>query len=185
MSSLFKKEKKSDRPDSKQVCYTAAYSLLPYYLYHDEVGGNFKMLVAKPRLAGILCCQGSAIMAGFEPDEEFAKEFSAVSGDSGTLKEGLQYRIIGYPKFPPLQVADLETASEETLLEKLKGTILAPHFSVVLLDDDLQLADYLVLGQALDGGTTLRRVTADANLNLGRGCAPELEELLEFLRARL
>lgn len=193
MGSLFgrKSQAKTDsdkvaRPEFEQLAYAAAYSLLPFYLFEDEVGGNRDLLVNRPRVGGLNLLVGACLLRQFEPDEPLMVKFSELQGHSGQLREGVQYRILEYPRPATPDVGDLaalEQLEPEQFIETLSSVVLAPYFSIVLLTEELQVTDYLVLGQSLDGATTLRQVTQSTNANLGPGCEPEFEALLSFLRA--
>lgn len=190
MGSLFRrisgKAAKSKRLGFEQISYQAAYSLLPYHLFADPMSGNREFLNQAPRAAGIKHLVGVCLMANFEPDEPLMNRFAETQGHSGELCEGVQYRIIEYPKPDPidLDMDELDKLPPEDIMKEMESVILAPYFSVVLLSGDSQVAGYLILGQSPDGGTTLRRVEESVNANLGPGCEPRLEPLLTLLRAR-
>ena len=193
MGSLFgrrKEEKKTasvGQPALEQISYGAAYSLLPHYLYADEVGGTLKLFIDAPRVAGIKLLVGASILAEYEPDEQMMNRFSETKGHSGQLSPGIQYRIVEYPPPASADLGDLGQLDElppEQLMQKLSSVVLAPYFSILLLNNDLKLLEYLILGQSPNGETTLRLVEQDAHSNLGPGCVPELEALLAFLKQR-
>lgn len=177
----------NDRPKLETLTYGAAYSLLPHYLYADEVGGTRSLLMESPRVAGIKLLVGASMLNESEPNEQMMKRFSETKGHSGRLSPGTQYRIVEYPQPAPVDVEDfeqLQSLPPEQLLQRLASVILAPYFSILLLDDDLVVLEYLVLGQSPDGATTLRLVEQDRHSNLGPGCKPEFDALIEFLTKR-
>jgi hypothetical protein len=98
-----------------------------------------------------------------------------------------RYFIIGYPEPPLIDMSQqlAENDDDLSILESLDGMVLAPYFSAIIRDDVTRSTGYYVLGQALDGGATLRRVTPHHNLSLGPGYNPDLNEFLQLLRVRL
>lgn len=193
MGSLFGRKKKelenqaNDRPKLEQLAYGAAYSLLPHYLYADEAGGTRTLFIESPRVAGIKLLVGASMLNECEPNEQMMKRFSETKGHSGRLSPEVQYRIVEYPKPDPVDVDEferLQSLPPEQLFQRLTSVILAPYFSILLLDDDLVVLEYLVLGQSPDGATTLRLVEQDRHSNLGPGCKPEFDALIEFLNER-
>lgn len=160
----------------EQTSYDMAYFILPPLV--NERVAKLRELLERPAQLGpflyFVACQSR----GAKPEVERADAFKAHLGSL----DAIEYLVLEYPAPHPV---DLDGVEPQDLLAG-KGPVLAPLFSAVLFTpgDDENL--YFVLGQApTGGGTTLRRVTANSNANLGPGPAPELEAFLETLRERL
>jgi len=88
----------------------------------------------------------------------------------GRLSPNQEYFVIEYPSPQPLR---LDTGMP----------VLAPYFSAVIVNETNGPPAYFVLGQAPTGGTTLRTLEDGVNANMGSGCEPTLDALLQLLRS--
>jgi hypothetical protein len=161
-----------------QLCYDVAYFILPHYAFQD-LAKLTDLCVNSPAAAGPFFLVMAAKARQMEPDIEDAKQLRWHLGNFG---EEVKYFALEYPK-PP--VVDLSGTDPVALAASGNKIVLAPHFSLILVDKNS--VQYFILGQApIGGGTTLRCVTPDGrNCNLGSGPEPVLERFLDSVRERV
>jgi hypothetical protein len=163
--------------DLPSLTYSMAYMLMPTLAY-QETETTLGQFLFEPKLAGSYFYARAVELYQQSAQWEHALTFHT---HHGKFSPGRYYFILEYPAPPPL-------------IPGAPIKVLAPYFSVIVQHISPQTLGYYVLGQRaarskdLDEGeplTTLRAVTeAGINRNLGRGSAPELEALLQCLRAR-
>lgn len=159
-----------------QLCYQTAYFLIPQFLFEEPA--RFAERFAEPDLAARLFYLMNCSLQHREPVEE---DVCALKGHVGQFNDDLDYFIVEYPPFPPV---DLGECSPEDFMQRAEKIVLAPYFSAALVSTDGHKSSYYILGQSPAAGTTLRQVTRQHNANLGPGCAPVLSEFLALLRSR-
>lgn len=167
-----------DCRERAQSCYTAAYFVLPKYVF-EEPGRVLSDFAKDPNYAAKFFYVMACKVEGRDPPIDDAR---AVSGHSGSLNESFDYHVIQYPPFPPV---DLTRLPPDEMMEALQNVVLAPYFSAILYSKGGGIAHYFVLGQSPDGRTTLREVTPQMNANLGPGCEPDLARFVALLSDRL
>jgi hypothetical protein len=175
------KEQQMNAHETAQCCYAMAYFVLPQYvaaapekisdrLSEGRIGAMFYYLMA---------CQ----LKGLEPGEQDADTMTAFAVRHGQLDDGHDYFVIQYPTPEELDLSDkMNSEDPGEMLDAMRGIVLAPYFSAMVQPKTAGKARYYVLGQSVDGMTTLRSVTPEMNANLGRGCEPRLDAFLELLR---
>jgi len=169
--------------ETAQMCYRMAYFVLPQYVQHDpeKVASELTSGRIGAMFFFVMTCQ----IGGQELQEEDAQTIQAFRAHTGRLNDDWDYYVVEYPPPPPLDLSvDLESDDPAKIMEAMQGIVLAPYFSA-MVRSQTQAARYFVLGQSLDGFTTLRTVTPDINANLGRGCEPQLLEFVKLLRSHV
>lgn len=150
-----------------QISYSVAYRVLPHFAF-QAVERAIETWTRTPASTGpyyyLMACQ----MGEVEPVREDAGLYSATTGLLGDF----DFYLMEYPVPPPVDMSDTDPL---TLVQQGIGTVLAPHFSMILRHRTTGAVRYYVLGQApLGGGTTFRAITASGvNANMGPGPAPD------------
>lgn len=159
-----------------EACYLAAYELLPGFVFSNPATLHDQLL-RDPNLEARMMVARVCIRMGTRLCEE---DRLATAGTNGTLNDSFHYHIISFPHFPPHDISGL---TDDQIMERMGSIVLAPYFAAILYNDR-GISHYLVLGQSLDAGTTLREVNLEANMNLASGCEPKIEAFLGLLRER-
>ena len=149
-----------------QVSYWIAYRILPHYAF-EKIEEAKDRWTRTPAEAGIFFYIMASRMGGVEPVPHDARMHTV---EHGQLDESHDYYLMSYPIPDPV--------------DSRPEVFLAPHFSVIVQHRDSGEVSYFVLGQAPDGGTTFRTVTANGvNANLGPGPSPSKDAFLDHVRA--
>lgn len=162
--------------ETGRICHALAYYVLPSWAGHQPELLAHEL--AQPGIGARLYLM-SCLMHGHGVRPELLDRFPVHE----RCVAGLRCFVLAYP--PPAPLPDLSDITNPQLGEALRRVVLAPWFSaLVILHDGPEGLRYFVLGQAPDGGTTLRSVDTSLNVNLGPGCEPDLERFVTFLEAR-
>lgn len=173
---LFRKAKATPQdtphPPLPVVCYRMAYFVLPQLLFNDSARFlgyfNNETYPAGPFLY-VFACKS----LNLEPNPDHARAFQTHIEE---LTPTQTCYLLEYPAPPPF---------DPTRFDDLNQT-LAPYFSAVVLRLTDNHISYFTLGQNSVNATTLRSVSPDGmNANLGPGGAPNRDDFLALLRARV
>ncbi|QJW97412.1 hypothetical protein [Frigoriglobus tundricola] len=157
-----------------QIAYDVAYSVLPRRAHADAPGLRAEFGESPDGRAQFYFAEA----AKGRRKQPRAELVSAVRGHTGRLDGKRDYIVIQFPLFPAVDLlADPSGGPAPP-----GGYVLAPYFLAVVIDRGSNEVRCFVLGQSPDARTTLRRVSPDKNVNLGRGCEPNLEDFLALLR---
>jgi hypothetical protein len=175
-----KKARPAPHPPLFSLCYNIAYFILPHYAKNDP-----KKIIDQwtdtPNAAGPFLYLWSCEFAKTEPKDDEAILFRA---HLGKLNINYDYYLLEYPTPPPVDFSGVDL--EDLATDKADDLpVLAPYFSALLHNPNTNTIAYFVLGQSpLGGGTTLRKVGDDVNMNLGPGPSANLEDFLYSLRMK-
>lgn len=155
-----------------EICYAMAYFVLPHYVFNqvDQFIGRLNVGDIGAGFFYVMTCK----MNEQEPRDDLIGSFRV---HNTTINDRDCY-VISYPTPPAVDISSL---ADDQVESKMATIVLAPYFSAVLRNQQNGDVQYFVLGQSPGGGTTFRRVTPQANANLGPGCEPELESFLALL----
>lgn len=157
--------------DLAQVSYMMAYSVLPSFC-HREFEDFLRMWRAPIPPIGMLLCEFCCSKQKLQPAPEQVLAFKT---QDGQLTASCDYYLLQFPSPPRFSV--------ESLVSSGRLPVLAPFFAAILHDRASHQRHYYVLGQATNGGTTLRSVTPEgANCNHGPGSEPTTFAFLELLK---
>ncbi len=150
-----------------QLCYDAAYRILPHYAYKDLA--KILDITSWPTAGGPFVYAMACAMHKQDPDADEAMQFR---WHAGSVAGGLEYWVLQYPEPSAVDLSDVNPLD---LASGRCAAVLAPYFSAIVREPNARIS-YWVLGQApIGGGTTLRTVTEDgANANLGPGPVPDI-----------
>lgn len=165
-------------PALPSLCYDVAYFILPDYAF-ENLDRIVELCDKTPTTAGqhfyLLACIARTV----EPDMEAARKFQ---WHRGNLTGDLEYLVLEFPTPPPL-FFDMTKITDTQAYSTLGKITLAPYFCAVIRSPGSKIANYYILGQALDGGTILRGVTSNGfNANLGPGPDPKLDLFIAHLK---
>jgi hypothetical protein len=159
------------RTNTPLMCYKMAYVVLPETIFRNT-DATLEQLEKHIRSsggesAGFRFFVQTCSSCGCVPSPQYANSFAVYVGN---LTLHLVYIIFGYPEPEPVNLTS-------------GLPILAPYYSGAVWDDRIAKLSYFVLGQALDGSTTLRSVSSDGTqTNLGSGSAPNLPAFIDLLK---
>lgn len=161
-----------------QLCYDVAYFILPHYAFED-IAKLADLCLNTQSAAGPFFYVMAAEARKVEPIPEDAKQFRWHHGE---LVEGKEYFALEYPVPRPVGMPDVPIG---TIISASANVILAPHFSVIIRGGESP-AQYFILGAAMGGGTTLRRILPEGmNCNLGPGPEPQMDAFLDAVKEQL
>ena len=171
-------KKNQQSSEFQAVSYQMAYGVLPHAVFKDA-----------SRFIDSLTSEGAAMM----PAQIFIATCQILKLDPCEAKEIIPQLELHQRRFPDGRAVFIVAYPKPTRTETHKGApILPPYYSIVV-ENRLNGYDYFVLGRSpsefdkdSSPNTTFRQVTREgANLNLGPGPEPSLENLWSFLRTRL
>ena len=166
-----------EESETPQLCYAMAYFVLPQYL-EKQPERFLELLTSGPTTGAAFSYVMTCTLNEVEPRQEVARSLKV---HSGQLTDTSKYHVIQYPVPPAVNISDIP---EKDAMAALENVVLAPYFSAFIENVNGQaneMTNY-ILGQSLDGRTTLRSVDGNMNVNHGRGCEPVLDDFIDLLR---
>lgn len=170
--------------EAAECCYAMAYYVLPQHAV--EASEQLIDRLSEGRIGAMFFFLVACHLKGIETGEQDAGTVAAFAAHQGSLDERHEYWIIQYPLPTKVDLSkEMNSQDPDKMLEAMQKVVLAPYFSALIRDKVSQKVAYFVLGQSVDGFTTLRTVNKEMNANLGRGCKPDLSAFLGLLRDRM
>lgn len=165
------------------LAYAMAYQVLPSYAFGDH--HDLKMWSVTKACGPYFYLLTLGLVYGMKPQDGDTEDGRKFHWHKGQLKDGRTYFLMEYPETPEHK----QTLTEEEFMKAAMESkcVLPPYFSAMvgsLNESGEKFTDirYFVLGKSpIAGATTLREVTAEANINRGIGPEPKLECFLSAI----